>query len=714
MGLVRANARALLAGVALAAIASAQAAQAQDVDTNTSFMTLLERIVVGIGKAKVAIDTPQAVTVVDQKDIDDKQAGSIGDVLEDVPGVTMVGSERVLGESFNIRGIGAAETSGDEARIILTVDGARKFYEQYRMGSFFSDPELYKAVEVLRGPASSTLYGAGAMGGVINFTTKDASDFIKDGMTGAVRVKGSYTSNGNGTLVSGILAQRINETFEVLAAGNFRQSDLQRLADGSDLAGSDFEAWSGLLKGTIHLDADETVRISYQKWNSDADQQPYAQTGTQTSFGLIDRTVDDQTAIVSYENTAEDNEMLDLKVQLSYSNTAVDQENPTLMGSNILAADYGYETVQFNVENTSEFYGEGWENFLTYGLQASNQLRTAEPLTGNLITTHPEGTSTGVGIFAQSEQTWNDNLTVIAGARLDYSRLETTSETTPTQIPGSPGPSEDVAFSPKLAALYKFNENVNVFGSAAHTERMPTLDEMYQYTLQTSGPNAGQYARTPNLDLTKESSNNFEVGLGLQGFDLITDGDSVDFKATAFHNDITDGIRSNPVTSAGNPYFINIGGMRIWGIELEGSYESDVMFARLAYTYTRGVYTEDIVGGSTNIQAGDDVDSIPQDKVVFTVGGRSQELGLEYGTRLTLAADPLTAVTAATSPTDLPEGWATVDLFTTWKPQSGPLEGIEATFGVDNVFDADYRENLSPDRSRGRTFKLTLARQFDY
>ncbi len=719
MGLVARNAAMLLGGVALG-ILGAGAAMAQDSsDQNTRFVTLLERIIVGAGKAKVAIETPQAVTALDQKDIDDKQAGSIGEILDDVPGVTMIGSERPLGESFNIRGIGAAETSGDEARIILTVDGARKFYEQYRMGSFFSDPELYKSVEALRGPASSTLYGAGAMGGVINFTTKDASDFIKDGKSGAVRLKGSYNSNGNGTLVSGILAQRISETFEVLAAGNFRQSGLQQLANGTDIQGSEFSAWSGLIKGTIHLDADETVRLSYQKWNSDADDQDYAQTGTipndnPQNFGLIDRTVDDQTAIIAYENTAEDNDMLDLKVQLSYSTTDVSQENPTsAVPSNIFVADYGYATTQLNVSNTSEFAGESWENFLTYGFQASNQVRTAEPASGGLITTHPEGTSASLGVFTQSELTLNGALTIIGGARLDFSRLETEATKTPTQIPDAPGPSEDMAFSPKIAALYRFNENFNVFGSAAHTERMPTLDEMYQYTLQSSGPNAGQYARTPNLDLTKEFSDNFEIGFGTQASDIIKDGDSVGFKATAFHNTITDGIRSNPVTSAGNPYFINIAGMRIWGIELEGSYESDVMFARLAYTFTRGVYTEDIIGGTTNIPAGSDIESIPQDKLVLTVGGRAQELDLEYGTRITLAADPLTAV-ATVPATAIPEGWATVDLFATWKPQSGPLEGLEATFGIDNLFDADYRENLSMDRSKGRAFKLTLAKQIDY
>jgi hemoglobin/transferrin/lactoferrin receptor protein len=35
-------------------------------------------------------------------------------------------------------------------------------------------------------------------------------------------------------------------------------------------------------------------------------------------------------------------------------------------------------------------------------------------------------------------------------------------------------------------------------------------------------------------------------------------------------------------------------------------------------------------------------------------------------------------------------------------------------FGIDNLFNADFRENLSVDRSVGRTFKITLAKQFDY
>ncbi len=701
MGLVARYATALLGSVALGVL-SAGAAHAQAQNPNTKHVTLLERLVIGSGAPKVAIDTPQAVTVVDQADIDAKQAGSTGEIFDDIPGVTMVGSERVLGENFNIRGIGTAETSGDEARIIITVDGAKKFYEQYRMGSFFSDPELYKQVEVLRGPASSTLYGSGAMGGVVNFTTKDASDFIKDGQTGAVRVKGSYSSNGNGALVSGILAHRINETFEVLATGNFRRSDIQQLAGGGPLPGSDFTAWSGLVKGTMHLDAEQTVRLSYQKWNSDQDKQDYAQTGTiplnnPQNFGQIDRTVDDQTVVASYENPAEDNKMLDLKVQLSYSDTSVQQRNPTVNIGSIGAADYGYKTVQLNVQNTSELSGDNWVNYVTYGVQASHQTRVAAPLGGGVITTHPEGTSTNLGVFAQTEHTIDDKLTVIVGARGDYSYLA------PSQALVTTTPNGQFAFSPKLAALYKFNDNFNVFGSAAHTERMPTLDEMFQY----SG------TRTANLNLKKEASDNFELGFGLQGFDLISDGDSVGFKATAFHNTVTDGIRSNPIT-ANAPYFVNIAGMRLWGLELEGSYESEMAFARLAYTLTRGEYTQTMTATNpaNTILAGAPVDSLPQDKVVLTVGGRLPDQNFEFGTKITLAADPIVAV-ATVPATAKPGGWASVDVFTSWKPQEGPLAGIEGQFSIENIFNADYRENLSMDRSRGRTFKLTLAKQFD-
>ena len=694
MGLVRRNVVVLLSGAAMTVLASAPQVAAQSQNQNTKNITLLERLVIGAGAPKVAIDTPQAVTVVDQADLDREQPTTVKEMVDSVPGVAVIGSDRVLGESFNIRGIGTAENSGDESRIVVNVDGAKKFYEQYRMGSFFSDPELYKQVEVLRGPASSTLYGSGALGGVINFTTKEASDFIKEGMTGAVRIKGQYSSNGSETLTSGLIAHKFNDTFDILATGNWRRSNDFELANGSTLSGSAFDAKSGLIKGTARFgDNDEQLlSLSYQKWLSNAADQDYAQTGTTSLFGTVDRDVTDQTAVLHYENPDSDNPWVDLKANLSFSDTYVKQTGATL-GAPFSNAEYGYKTWQASLENTSEFTGENWDNFLTYGAQFTYQDRTAfttMALPSPAISTHPEGNDTRLGLYAQDEFVLDDRLTIITGLRSDFVWQK------PELYTVGRHDINDIALSPKIAALYDINDNFSVFGSVAHTERLPTLDELYQY----------ESGRTPSLDLKKERSNSYEAGFAISGYELIQDGDQAAVKVTGFYNDLTDLIEASPRNS-GLPYFRNVGSATIYGIEIEGDYESEYFFGRLAYSASIG----------KNNVTGADLTSIPGHKLVLTLGARAPEYDLEYGIKGTLVAATPTGVAPANDMTGTPKGepaYATFDLFSSWKPQTGPLAGTEAQFSIENVFNADYRDNQNPDRSKGRTFKLTLAKQFDY
>ncbi len=697
MGLVRSRAAALLGGIGLVAM-TLQGAAAQP-DVNASNVTLLERLVIGLGGApKVAIDTPQAVTVVNQADIERLQPTTTGDLFDTVPGVTIVGAQRQLGEAFNIRGIGTTENSSDAARIVVNIDGQPKFFEQYRMGSFFGDPELFKQVEVLRGPASSTLYGAGAIGGVINFTTKDASDFIREGNTGALRLKESFSSNGAGTLTSAVLAQQINETFEVLAAGNWRRSEEMDRADGAPLAGSAFDSLSGLIKGKAQFgDNDEqTLTASYQRFDSRTDQSRYAQTGVMPfdPFGFIDRDVIDQTAVVKWSNPAADNPWLDVNLALSYSDTLNMQRNHRALLDGPLTnapapttfadTDYRYRTLQLTGDNTVEWIGDDFENYTTIGFQASTQDRLVNfPGVGHLpVASHPEGTEDKLGLFIQNEFIWDDRLTLIAGLRGDGHNI--TPETA-----GLPERS-DVAVSPKLAALYALNDNLSVFGSIAHTQRLPTIDELY-----SSSP-----VKTTSLDLRKERANTVEGGFAISGNDLLTSGDTGALKTTVFYNRIEDMIASNP-SVRGLPYYGNISEAELYGIEVEAAYDAEWMFANLAYAMTIG----------TNLVTGAPLSTVPQSRLVATLGGRYPEWMLEYGARLTLAEAGEYIIGPADGPA---EDFATLDLFATWKPDYGPLAGTEIGLGIDNLFDADYRENLALDRSLGRTFKISVAHQFDY
>ena len=109
MGLVSRNRVVLLGGAAMMIAAGAAGAQEDATAVAAGNTTLLQRLVVGAGAEKVAIDTPQAVTVLDQEDIDQEQPTTIGDVFDAIPGVTAVGSDRIFGEAFNIRGIGALQ-----------------------------------------------------------------------------------------------------------------------------------------------------------------------------------------------------------------------------------------------------------------------------------------------------------------------------------------------------------------------------------------------------------------------------------------------------------------------------------------------------------------------------------------------------------------------------------------------------------------------------
>jgi hemoglobin/transferrin/lactoferrin receptor protein len=710
MGLNKTNRTRLMGGVALWVLAFNGEAVAQDaaVDAPTSetpetvvedasageIVTKLQRIVIGSGVDKVAIDTPQAVTVLDQEAIDDEQAMTIGELFRDVPGVTVIGSDRVGGQSFNIRGIGDLGSS-DESKIIVTIDGANKFYEQYRVGSFFSDPELYKQVEILRGPASSTLYGSGALGGVINFTTKDAGDFLKDDETFAVRLKGMYDSNKEGFMTSGVVAGRINENTEVLLNGIFRRSDDYETGDGTSIAGSAIDSVSGLAKVTHYFgqNDEQSVRLSYERWQSTADDTEYSQTGT-LGFGTIDRDITDQTVVFQYGNPASDNPYLDLNINLSYSDTTVEQDDasfPSTFSQLFEDTEYAYRTWQGKIENTFEHSGGSFENFLTIGTQVSYQTRIADADSG-AIGFHPEGTDTKFGIFAQDEFIWNDKLTIIPGARVDFVSLSPDSS-----IQGASDQTE-IAFSPKIAALYRINDTVSIFGSVAHTERVPTLDELFSTSGATRTYPGG---RTASLNLEKEQSNAVEAGFSVSLWDIIQERDGLQLKTTAFYNDLKDLISTNPNSgqSTAVPYYVNIDEAEIWGVELEAAYNSKYVFSTLAYSLVRGIDKE----------TGDTLNSIPADTLAMTIGGRVPDYDVEFGWRGLFAAGIDTGATTGPFP-----GYGVHDIFANWKPQEGMLSGYELRASVENIFDKQYQNNLAGDPARGRTFKLTMNKQFSW
>jgi len=672
---------------------------------------MLGRIIFGTGTAKVAIETPQAVTALEQEDLDRKQADNIGDVLKGVPGVQSAGaSTRPMGQAFNIRGIGNSEQTASEERIKVVVDGAPKFFEQYRMGNFFGDLELFKRVEILRGPASSTLYGSGTIGGVVAFTTKDAADYLAEGETSALRFKMGYESNGDVLKPGVIYAHRAGNADFLLSLNASKGGD-KTDGGGTVLAGSSHESVSGLAKGKLSFgnDGDQSLTLALSRTDSDMDGAAVAQTGgaaTIPSFGFADVHAIDDTASLTWRHEFASNDLLDLTVQISFTDTSVSKRNFT--GSALTCAvgtfqvlcpaDYGYATTALKIENTADLSSGDWQNFLTFGVQLSEQERTATSSLGALGF-HPEGTDRKIGVYAQGEFIWNDRLTLIPGLRVDFG------DRTPSAATAAVGGAgvSDQAVSPKLSALYKIDENWGVFGTLARTERMPTLDELYS----TDG------GRLPSLNLQKEEATSVELGMTYQREGLWAEGDSLQLKATVFHSDLTNLIVTNGATGA-VPRYLNVRAAEIWGGEVEAAYDAERWFASLGYSNVRSAYRDMPTAAANGLTIAD----TPAENVALTLGAKLPGPGLTLGWTA-YYFDSITTYSVATSaagtvtPTSTP-AYDTHDLFVTWKPEAGLMAGMDFTLTVENVFDADYKNNLSLDRGEGMNAKLTIGKNLTW
>lgn len=104
------------------------------------------------------LDTPQAITAVPRKLIDEQQATTLRDAMRNVSGLTIsAGEGGRQGDSFNLRGF-SAQTD-------VFRDGVRD------LGWYTRDTFNLQGVDVFFGP-SSVLFGRGSTGGAINLTTR--------------------------------------------------------------------------------------------------------------------------------------------------------------------------------------------------------------------------------------------------------------------------------------------------------------------------------------------------------------------------------------------------------------------------------------------------------------------------------------------------------------------------------------------------------------
>ena len=250
---------------------------AQDLSETQALGTLV------LGESKRDVETTSAIskTTIDDTEILDRQAGTVAELIDSVPGVALVNGSTAQGSGINIRGFGANSTFGTDQKVLIQIDGATKGSEElYRIGTqLYTDPFLYREVEVLRGTIGSFEYGSGVFGGVVLLETVDASDltFGEPGFAG--RQTFEYNSNGDGFVTSTILAYQLGDDAEFLFNYTRRMLDVREDGDGNEInpASGAINDPSWLLKGKFHFgqDREHSLSVSLSETQQDSFDVPY-------------------------------------------------------------------------------------------------------------------------------------------------------------------------------------------------------------------------------------------------------------------------------------------------------------------------------------------------------------------------------------------------------------------------------------------------------
>lgn len=674
---------------ALVCLAMAFPAFAQD-DTDPGFLGTL--VLTG-GKRDLTYGTALSRTVVGDEEIQDRQASTVAQLIDSVPGVNLVNGTTPQGSGINIRGFGANTTYGSDQKIAVQIDGASVGSEElYRIGTqLFTDPLLYREVEVLRGTIGSFAYGSGIVGGVVLMETKDASDF-----TGGVPGFGGsqtfeFASNGNGRVSSTNLAWMPNEQAELLMNYTWRDFDDLEAGDGTTIGNSAFKTPSYLAKGrfTFGQDNAHSLTLSHSRTAADDKDVPYDQFETTAgSFGHVDRITDTrQTALEYRYDPASD--LIDLRANLSYADqqidaTYIDGSSPFQAGQTVavfcanpffgvICADNNYETTKLNVSNRALFTTGAVQHDMLAGIEAIRKKRLDAPAA-------PGGTDRRIAAYVVDEMTIS-NVTITPALRYETSTIESA-----VPLTGFPNSYDNDALMGGLALAYDFGNGLSVFGSAAYTEGLPLIDDL--------GATLTSQAR---LDTT-EKARTFELGAEYTGEEVFAPGDIFTIRGNLYQTRLWD-VTSYTVAGSTST---DLDSVETRGFELEASYGSATGFyVDLAGHLGEG--TEYNPDGTSAVWR-----NSAADRVQLT-------LGRKWDDRLDLSWEAVyTAQQRDALGTDLPD--TTVhNLRATWKPEAqGWLNGTAVRFGLENAFDKDYVGHLSsPTRKApGRSFKVSLTKSF--
>lgn len=661
---------ALLAASILATPAYAEEAPASEQDTI---------VVVATRTPGKLADTAAPVSVVTSQTYEDRQSQSPYDALRLMPGVNVGGGPRQQGEMPAIRGF-------DRRQIIVTVDGARRNTTETLRSPLYVDPSFLHQAEVLKG-ASSALYGAGGLGGVLAFETISAQSQLEEGKDVGARAFAQYQSGSDAQRYGGQVYGRAGAV-DALFAVAFRDSGKIRMGGGDELDPADSNTKTWLAKVGVNL-GNFRAEASQKYFTLD----DFGPNNPQADNSFVAKQPHTVTAHESVLSLTGGNDSGSWTMKATLYRTSLRWVTDPYL--NLTGSDTMTRTTGGSLLSTHQFDLGGISNKLTVGMDAYEE-RNQNVSNGAADTVNPDGKQTVFGVFAQDEIGLAPWLSLTPAVRWDQFKTSVDTAVSPDQK------TDKVTFKGTVAA--RPVEGLLLWASYGEAYRAPTVSELYQNLSRTSA----LFNFRPNNALKPESAEEFDIGLGYNASGLFAGNDRLSLRASWFTSNVSDLITSRTVGSFTRTFpfsgtglvfqYQNVSKARRRGLEAELSYGIGPVDLTVAYSRVRSVDRNT----AENLFS-------PPDKLALTASLTIIDpVKVNWTSQIVWAQDYDTTVIRRRAAYDVH------DIFLTITPASLPFR---LDLGMTNIFDKRYalykNSTANPNTfEEGRSARITLTTRF--
>lgn len=500
-------------------------------------VSLQEVVITATRTPKTLKDVPVVTRVITAEDISKADATNIQDLLtEELPGLEF-GYAMSQETSLNMSGFGGSS-------VLFLVDGERLAGETMDNVDYNRlNLDNVGQVEIVKG-ASSALYGANAVGGVVNLITQERTE------PWHLNINGRYKGFGNELRAGGNLGfntAKWNSNTTV----QYTSSETVRLTDPFDIESKIHEVFGGKtfnLKERLIFRASDRLRFiarggyfSRMSFRANYDDHYKDYTGGLRSIWEISN---DQT------------------LELSYS---YDQYDKVRYVAGNRTHDHDYSNRQNIVHGLyTKFWGR---NGLTAGADFMHDYLTSYQFTNNA--SHSQ---TSVDAFVQFDYNPLSWLNIIASVRDDYFSA-----------------SDKNAVTSRLATMFKL-EPLSIRASYSGGFRAPTLKEMYM-----SFDMAGIMMIYGNPNLKPERSHNFNLALERNGMvrSSVMEG-SYSVTMGGYYNYYDSRITTEDFPATGDLeeglMYVNEDGVKVMGVDVNARYRTLFgLGASVSYSYLHTV-----------------------------------------------------------------------------------------------------------------------------